>query len=67
MSVSVLCPGPVKTNRASRAGKADSRMAKDPALIARIGYEGMQLGMLVKKEAAAPPRVIDSPKAGLSV
>jgi short-subunit dehydrogenase len=44
VSVSVLCPGPVKTNWAKNAGKADSKMAKDPRTIARIGYYGMQRG-----------------------
>jgi len=47
VTVSVLCPGPVKTDWARRAGKADSRLAKDPAEIARIGYAGMQRGRLV--------------------
>jgi len=47
VTVSALCPGPVKTDWARRAGKADSRLAKDPAEIARIGYLGMQRGRLV--------------------
>lgn len=47
VTVSALCPGPVKTNWAANAGKADSGMAKDANLIARIGYEGMQRGRLV--------------------
>jgi len=47
VSVSVLCPGPVKTGWAKNAGKADSKMAKDPAVIARIGYNGMQRGKLI--------------------
>jgi short-subunit dehydrogenase len=47
VSVSVLCPGPVKTDWARNAGKADSRAAKDPADIARAGFEGMQKGKLI--------------------
>jgi short-subunit dehydrogenase len=47
VSVSVLCPGPVKTNWAKNAGKADSKMAKDPAVIARMGFDGMQRGKLI--------------------
>jgi short-subunit dehydrogenase len=47
VSVSVLCPGPVKTDWAKNAGKADSRLAKDPALIARIGFRQMQRGKLI--------------------
>lgn len=47
VSVSVLCPGPVKTNWAKNAGKADSKAAKDPAEIARAGFRGMQKGRLL--------------------
>lgn len=47
VSISVLCPGPVKTNWAKNAGKADSKAAKDPADIARAGFSGMQKGKLI--------------------
>ncbi|HUM83501.1 MAG TPA: SDR family oxidoreductase [Lachnospiraceae bacterium] len=47
VTVSVLCPGPVKTNWAANAGKADSRFAKSPELVAKEGFHGMQMGELV--------------------
>lgn len=47
VSVSVLCPGPMKTNWAANAGKADSKTARDPKDIAEIGYKEMQNGELV--------------------
>lgn len=47
VTVSVLCPGPVKTNWASNAGKQDSKLAKDPYLIAKIGFEKMHKNRLV--------------------
>lgn len=47
ISVSVLCPGPTKTNWAHNAGKADSNTALDSADVARIGFEGLQNGSLV--------------------
>lgn len=47
VSVSVLCPGPVKTKWAATAGKKDSKLARDPYLIAKIGYRGMQKNHLV--------------------
>ena len=47
VTVSVLCPGPTKTNWASNAGKADSKTALDPKEVVKIGYEGMQKGELV--------------------
>lgn len=47
VTVSVLCPGPVKTNWANNAGKQDSSLAKDPYLIAKIGFEKMRKGRLV--------------------
>jgi uncharacterized protein len=47
VTASVFCPGPIKTNWASNAGKADSKIAKDAGLIARIAYRKMQKGKLV--------------------
>lgn len=47
VTVSALCPGPVKTNWARNAGKADSKMAKDPADIARSGFRGLHRGDLI--------------------
>lgn len=47
VSVSVLCPGPIKTNWAKNAGKADSKTAKDPKEVARAGFRGMQKGELL--------------------
>lgn len=47
VSVSVLCPGPIKTNWAQNAGKADSKTAKEPAEVALAGYKGMQKGKLL--------------------
>lgn len=47
VSVSVLCPGPVKTNWAANAGKSDSKMAKSPETIAKAGFRGMQAGKVV--------------------
>ena len=39
--------GPVKTNWAANAGKADNRFAKSPELVAKEGFHGMQMGELV--------------------
>lgn len=47
VSVSVLCPGPIKTNWAKNAGKADSKTAKEPKEIAIIGFKEMQKGKLL--------------------
>lgn len=47
VTISVLCPGPVKTNWAKNAGKKDSRFARDAKLIAEIGFKGTQRGKLV--------------------
>ena len=49
VTVTCLCPGPVKTNFQSRAGIAKTPMATSPLLVdvrevARIGYEGMKRG-----------------------
>lgn len=47
VTVSVLCPGPIKTNWARNAGKKDSRFACDARQIAEIGFKGLQRGKLV--------------------
>lgn len=47
VSVSVLCPGPTKTNWAKNAGKADSKTALSPVDVAKAGFKGMQAGKLV--------------------
>lgn len=47
VTVSALCPGPTKTNWAANAGKADSRIAKDPKEVAKEGFIGMQEGRLI--------------------
>jgi short-subunit dehydrogenase len=47
VTVTTVCSGPIKTNWSKNAGKADSGMAKDPAVIAREGFDGMQKGRLV--------------------
>lgn len=47
VGMSVLCPGPVKTNWATTAGKNDSKIAKDPYLIAKAGVDGLESGKLV--------------------
>lgn len=47
VTVTTLLSGPIKTNWAKNAGKADSGMARDPRDIALEGFEGMQKGRLV--------------------
>lgn len=47
VTVSALCPGPTRTNWAKNAGKADSKTALSPEVVARYGYAGMQRGDLV--------------------
>ncbi len=47
VTASVICPGPIKTNWTSNAGKADSKIAKSPELIAKIGFREMQKGKLI--------------------
>lgn len=47
VTASVICPGPIKTNWASNAGKADSKIAKTPEVIAKIGFREMQKGKLI--------------------
>ena len=46
VSVTALCPGPVRTGWAERAGKAYPAMAADPAKVAMSGYRAMQAGRL---------------------
>lgn len=47
VTVSTLLSGPIKTNWAKNAGKADSGMARDPRDNAMEGFVGMQKGKLV--------------------
>lgn len=47
VTASVICPGPIKTNWAANAGKADSKIAKTPEVIAKIGFREMQKGKLI--------------------
>ena len=49
VTVTCLCPGPVKTNFQKRAHLGETRMVNSPLLVdvrevARIGYEGMKQG-----------------------
>jgi hypothetical protein len=48
VSVTALCPGPVATNFAARAGVEETENFRgggaDPAVVARAGYEGMREG-----------------------
>ena len=46
VSVTALCPGPVRTGWAERAGKAYPAMAADPAKVAMTGFRAMQAGRL---------------------
>lgn len=46
VTVTALCPGPVRTGWAERAGKAYPAMAADPAKVAMTGYRAMQAGRL---------------------
>ncbi len=47
VTVTVLLSGPIQTNWANNAGKADSSMAADPMVVAEEGFEAMQKGRLV--------------------
>ncbi len=47
VTASVICSGPIKTNWALNAGKADSKLAKSPEVIAKIGFREMQKGKLI--------------------
>lgn len=46
VSVTALCPGPVRTNWAVNAGKSYPAIAADPAKVALSGYRAMQAGRL---------------------
>ena len=46
VSVTALCPGPVRTNWAVNAGKSYPAIAADPAKVAMAGYRAMQAGRL---------------------
>ena len=46
VTVTALCPGPIRTGWAENAGKAYPVIAADPKKIARIGYRAMQRGAL---------------------
>ncbi|MEA4923272.1 MAG: SDR family oxidoreductase [Eubacteriaceae bacterium] len=63
VTVSVICPGPTKTNWAANAGKADSSIALDPEKVAGIGYKGLQKGELV----IIPTLVFKAEKAFMSM
>ena len=51
VTVTVLCPGPTRTNFQSRAGVGDSLLARsgaaDAASVARAGYRGLMAGTTV--------------------
>lgn len=47
ITISILCPGSIKTNWARNAGRKDAKHASDPKRIATIGFQGMQKGKLV--------------------
>ena len=47
VTVTALCPGPTKTEFATRAGKQDAGFAMDARSVAMAGYKGMQAGKLV--------------------
>lgn len=53
VTVSVLCPGPIKTNWAKNAGKKDSFMAQKPEKIVEAAIEGMD-----KKELVIIPTLL---------
>lgn len=46
VSVTALCPGPVRTNWAPNAGKSYPAFAADPAKVASSGFQAMQAGRL---------------------
>jgi hypothetical protein len=47
VTVTALCPGPTKTEFATRAGKRDAGFAMDARSVALAGYKGMKEGKLV--------------------
>lgn len=46
VTVTTLCSGPIKTNWAANAGKADSSLAVEPRVVAEEGFAAMQSGRL---------------------
>lgn len=47
VTISALCPGPTKTEFATRSGKTDASFAMEAKTVAKIGYKGMQKGKLI--------------------
>ena len=47
VTISALCPGPTKTEFATRAGKKDAKFAMDARTVALEGYNGMMQGKLI--------------------
>ncbi|MGV3152286.1 SDR family NAD(P)-dependent oxidoreductase [Sarcina ventriculi] len=47
VTISALCPGPTKTEFATRAGKKDAKFAMDARTVALEGYKGMMQGKLI--------------------
>lgn len=47
VTISALCPGPTKTEFATRAGKKDAKFAMDARTVALTGYKGMMQGKLI--------------------
>lgn len=47
VTVSVLCPGPVRTNWSANAGRKDSIVSMQPRSVAKAAFDGMQSGHLI--------------------
>lgn len=47
VTVSTLCPGPVRTNWSANAGRKDSRFSLEAAEVAKEAFDGMQNGKLI--------------------
>ena len=47
VTIFALCPGPTKTEFATRAGKKDAKFAMDARTVALTGYKGMMQGKLI--------------------
>ncbi len=47
ITISTLCPGPVKTNWSANAGRKDSRFSLTPETVAKAAFTGMQKGKTV--------------------
>lgn len=47
VTISTLCPGPVKTNWSANAGRKDSRFSLDVKDVAKEAFAGMQNGELI--------------------